>query len=67
MDRPDFDVAYAVDFWDITNRQDWRAVESVQRNLASPKYLPGPLSPSEDAVYQFVTMMAARYLGQPRS
>ena len=26
-----FDPAYAVDFWDLTNRQDWAACESVQR------------------------------------
>ena len=29
-----FDPAYAVDFWDITNRQDWMACESVQRGLS---------------------------------
>jgi phenylpropionate dioxygenase-like ring-hydroxylating dioxygenase large terminal subunit len=63
--RSDFDPSYAVDFWDLVNRQDWRAVESVQRSLESPKFTPGPLGPSEDAVYQFVTMVAAGYLGQP--
>jgi glycine betaine catabolism A len=65
MTAPGFDPSYAVEFWDITNRQDWRAVESVQRNMASPQYLPGPLGPAEDAVYQFVTMVAAGYLGGP--
>jgi glycine betaine catabolism A len=63
--RPGFDPGYAVDFWDITNRQDWQACESVQRGLASPHARPGPLSPDEDAVYQFVTMVARGYLGQP--
>ena len=33
-DRDDVDPAYAVDFWDLTNRQDWAACESVQRGLA---------------------------------
>ena len=28
--------AGAVEFWDITNKQDWAACESVQRGLASP-------------------------------
>ena len=28
FDRPGFDPGYAVDFWDLTNRQDWAAVES---------------------------------------
>ncbi len=66
-ERPGFDPSYAVDFWDLTNRQDWAACESVQRGLSSPHALPGPLSPAEDAVYQFVTMIARGYLGQPPS
>jgi glycine betaine catabolism A len=63
--RPDFDPGYAVEFWDITNRQDWAACESVQRGLASPFASPGPLETSEDAVYSFVTTVARGYLGQP--
>jgi len=63
--RSDFDPSYAVEFWDLVNRQDWRAVESVQRSMESPRYVPGPLGPSEDAVYQFVTTVAAGYLRQP--
>ena len=63
--RADFDPSYAIDFWDLTNRQDWTACESVQRGLTSPHALPGPLSPAEDAVYQYVTMIARGYLGQP--
>ena len=62
--QPDFDPGYAVEFWDITNRQDWAACESVQRGLASPHASPGPLAPSEDAVYSFVTTIARGYLGQ---
>ncbi len=61
--RRDFDPAYAVDFWDLTNRQDWAAVESVQRGLASPLFVPGVLSDKEDAVYQFVTLVARGYAG----
>ena len=63
--RPGFDPGYAIDFWDITNQQDWRACESVQRGLASEHARPGPLSADEDAVYQFVAMVACGYLGQP--
>jgi Rieske 2Fe-2S family protein len=63
--RPGFDPGYAVEFWDITNRQDWQACESVQRGLSSPHARPGPLSPDEDAVYQFVTMVGRGYAGQP--
>ena len=61
---PSFDPGYAVEFWDITNQQDWSACESVQRGLASPHASPGPLSPAEDAVYSFVTTIARGYLGQ---
>jgi glycine betaine catabolism A len=60
---PGFDPAYAVDFWDLTNRQDWSACESVQRGLGSPFASPGPLSPDEDAVYSFVTTVARGYRG----
>jgi Rieske 2Fe-2S family protein len=63
--QPGFDPRYANEFWDITNRQDRGACESVQRGLTSPHARPGPLSPDEDAVYQFVTMVARGYLGQP--
>ncbi|HEY2549377.1 MAG TPA: aromatic ring-hydroxylating dioxygenase subunit alpha [Streptosporangiaceae bacterium] len=64
LQRPDFDPGYAVEFWDLTNRQDWGACESVQRGLSSPQAQPGPLSPDEDAVYKFVTMVARGYAGQ---
>jgi Rieske 2Fe-2S family protein len=57
-----FDPARAVEFWDLTNRQDWRACESVQRGMGSPGYRPGPLAPGEDAVYRFVALVAAGYL-----
>jgi glycine betaine catabolism A len=60
--RSGFDPSYAVDFWDITNRQDWLACESVQRGVANPGTLPGPMASEEDGVYQFETMVARRYL-----
>jgi phenylpropionate dioxygenase-like ring-hydroxylating dioxygenase large terminal subunit len=60
---PEFDPSYAVDFWDLTNRQDWAACESVQRGLSSPHARPGPLAPDEDGVYQFVTRVARAYSG----
>ncbi|HTJ36196.1 MAG TPA: aromatic ring-hydroxylating dioxygenase subunit alpha [Dactylosporangium sp.] len=58
----DIDTAYAVDFWDLTNRQDWAACESVQRGLSSPHYVPGPLANNEDAVYQWISLVAGAYL-----
>jgi glycine betaine catabolism A len=55
------DPSYAVEFWDVTNRQDWAACESVQRGVASPHFRPGPLAPNESAIYDWVTMLARAY------
>jgi len=55
------DPAYAVDFWDLTNRQDWAACESVQRGVGSPHFRPGPLAPNEDAVYRWTTLIGRAY------
>jgi Rieske 2Fe-2S family protein len=60
--RDGFDPAYAVEFWDITNRQDWNACEAVQRGVASRGYRQGPLAIDEDNVHQFQTMVAQGYL-----
>ena len=64
IEREGFSPAYAVDFWDITNRQDWAACESVQRGLSTPGFVPGPLAPAEDGVYDFVRFVASKYAGQ---
>ena len=61
---PGFDPAYAVDFWDLTNRQDWAAVESVQRGMSPPAFVPGLLAEQESDVYHFVTMVAGGYRGE---
>lgn len=37
----------AVEFWDVTNRQDWDIVERSQLGIASRRYQPGPYSPRE--------------------
>ena len=60
--RPDFDPAYASEFWDITNRQDWLACESVYRGLRSRGYRPGVFAWSEDEVHAFMAMVARGYL-----
>jgi Rieske 2Fe-2S family protein len=65
VERDGFDPAYAVDFWDLTNRQDWAACESVQRGLTNEHARPGPLAPEEDGVQQFVARVARGYLDQP--
>lgn len=61
-DRPHFDPAYASEFWDITNREDWRACGSVNRGLRSRGYRSGPFAWSEDEVHALMTMVARGYL-----
>ena len=63
LEDPEFSPDYAVDFWDITNREDWAAVESLQRSARSRGYRPGPLSVSWEAgPYMWVKMLADGYL-----
>ena len=45
--RPDFHPDDAIEFWDMTNRQDWRVCELSQLGIASRAYQPGPYSPRE--------------------
>jgi glycine betaine catabolism A len=59
---PDFAPDYAVEFWDITNREDWAACESVQRNVTSPGYRPGPFSYWEVDVFRSQSIIARAYL-----
>ncbi len=37
----------AVEFWDVTNKQDWHVCELSQQGIASRAYQPGPYSPRE--------------------
>jgi len=47
FDRPDFHPDDAIDFWDMTNKQDWHVCELSQQGIASRVYQPGPYSPRE--------------------
>jgi Rieske 2Fe-2S family protein len=42
MARPDFNPDSAVEFWDMTNRQDWHVCEITQQGMSSRVYTPGP-------------------------
>ena len=66
-EQPTFDPAFAMDFWDITNREDWAALESVYRGLDSGFAKAGPLMADEEVIYRFVTMVARGYSGLPIS
>ncbi|HSR90372.1 MAG TPA: aromatic ring-hydroxylating dioxygenase subunit alpha [Gemmatimonadales bacterium] len=45
--QPDFNPNDAVEFWDITNRQDWVICESVQRGMTSRVFRQGFYAPME--------------------
>lgn len=45
--RSDFNPDDAIEFWDMTNKQDWRVCELSQQGIASRAYRPGPYSPRE--------------------
>jgi len=44
---PKNNIQDAIEFWDLTNRQDWDIVERSQLGVGSRRYEPGPYSPRE--------------------
>jgi Rieske 2Fe-2S family protein len=64
FDLADFDPRYAADFWDLTNRQDWQACESVQRGMTSPHFRAGPLAAIESTVHRWISLVARVYSGR---
>ncbi|HEY6565499.1 MAG TPA: aromatic ring-hydroxylating dioxygenase subunit alpha, partial [Pirellulaceae bacterium] len=48
-----FDPGPALEFWDLTNRQDWHVCERVQAGAASRAFQPGPYSHLESIVAAF--------------
>ena len=61
MAKPGFDPSDAIDFWDMTNRQDWHVCELQQRGTKSRAYTPGRYSAIESSVQGFDLMVADRY------
>jgi glycine betaine catabolism A len=53
MAKPDFHAGDAIDFWDLTNRQDWRISELAQAGIQSRAYTPGPYSTREELLHAF--------------
>jgi glycine betaine catabolism A len=47
FDRKDFRPEDAIEFWDMTNKQDWHVCELSQQGIASRAYQPGPYSSRE--------------------
>jgi Rieske 2Fe-2S family protein len=57
--RPGFDASDAIEFWDVTNRQDWHVCELSQAGISSRAYTPGPYSNREDLLYAFDRLIVA--------
>ena len=64
VERPGFDPSDAVDFWDLTNKQDWRACELAFAGTASGGYERGRLSSLEWMVHIFDNFVADRLTGR---
>jgi Rieske 2Fe-2S family protein len=47
---PDFDPNDAVEFWNMTNKQDWHVSELSHQGVASRVYQPGPYSELESMI-----------------
>jgi len=50
----------AVEFWDVTNREDWRISELSQAGIKSRAYSPGPYSMQESLPHAFDRMILER-------
>src|ERR1043166_4825729 len=46
--KPGFNPQDAVEFWDITNKQDWQLSDLAQQGIGSKGYQPGPYSNREE-------------------
>ena len=47
FEREDFNPNDAIQFWDMTNKQDWHVCELSQQGISSRAYEPGPYSARE--------------------
>jgi glycine betaine catabolism A len=60
MAKPDFKGMDAVEFWDVTNREDWRISELSQAGIRSRAYKPGPYSRCESLPAAFDRIVLER-------
>jgi glycine betaine catabolism A len=49
--KADFYPGGAIEFWDLTNRQDWELTELAQEGISTRGYLPGPYSNREELLH----------------
>jgi len=62
--RPGFVYEDAVEFWDVTNREDWAISERSQQGISSRGYTPGPYSARESQLWEF-DRFVLRFVGDP--
>lgn len=53
VSQPGFHADDAIEFWDVTNREDWRMCELSQLGVSSRAYRPGPYSGRESLLAAF--------------
>ena len=53
IEQDNFDASEAIEFWDLTNRQDWEICELTQKGVQSRAYQPGPYSGLESMLAAF--------------
>ncbi len=50
MAEPDFDPSGAIEFWNMTNEQDWEVSRLSQEGISSRAYSPGPYAELESMI-----------------
>ncbi len=66
ISKPGFNAKDAVDFWELTNQQDWELSNRAQAGISSKGYQPGPYSNREEllmALDRFVLERVHRQRG----
>jgi Rieske 2Fe-2S family protein len=58
--KPGFVYADAIEFWDVTNREDWAISERSQQGISSRGYVPGPYSTRETQLWEFDQFVLSR-------
>ncbi len=53
MSAAGFEIADAVEFWDVTNLQDWKICERTQRGVSSGGYQPATYQSGESCLHAF--------------
>jgi Rieske 2Fe-2S family protein len=65
--QPGFVAGDAIEFWDMTNREDWRISELAQLGIQSRAYTPGPYSDRESLLHSFDEYVLKRLQAPARS